>query len=56
MYPQDLDSDEEACYRKDMECGICIDLLIEPTSLNCGHTYCLDCLANWWLQNRDKFV
>lgn len=53
---QDLDSDEEACYRKDMECGICIDLLIEPTSLNCGHTYCLNCLSNWWLQNRDKFV
>ncbi|KAA0721651.1 Bifunctional apoptosis regulator RING finger protein 47 [Triplophysa tibetana] len=29
-------------------CHCCYDLLIDPTTLTCGHTYCRHCLAMWW--------
>ena len=29
------------------QCPTCLDLFISPVSLNCGHTYCWLCLAQW---------
>ncbi|XP_021347133.1 bifunctional apoptosis regulator-like [Mizuhopecten yessoensis] len=29
------------------ECGCCFELLVEPTTLVCGHTFCKHCLARW---------
>ncbi|XP_033755449.1 bifunctional apoptosis regulator-like [Pecten maximus] len=29
------------------ECGCCFELLVEPTTLVCGHTFCRHCLAKW---------
>ena len=32
----------------DITCGICMEILIEPTSLNtCGHTYCIECITKY---------
>ncbi|XP_069114087.1 bifunctional apoptosis regulator-like [Argopecten irradians] len=31
----------------DAQCGICFELLVEPTTLVCGHTFCRHCLAQW---------
>ncbi|XP_060082286.1 bifunctional apoptosis regulator-like [Ylistrum balloti] len=31
----------------DAECGCCFELLVEPTTLVCGHTFCKHCLARW---------
>ena len=28
-------------------CGICFELMVLPTSLNCGHSFCRPCLASW---------
>ena len=52
---RDEDSDQESNYRKDLECTICLDLLHEPTTLSCGHTYCRNCLADLWESQKDRF-
>ena len=30
--------------KKEMECPICTEEYVEPKSLNCGHSLCLECL------------
>ncbi|XP_048761272.1 bifunctional apoptosis regulator-like [Ostrea edulis] len=35
-------------------CGCCSDLLIQPTTLTCGHSFCRLCLAQWFIQSRKK--
>jgi hypothetical protein len=27
-----------------MKCGVCLDSLEDPRSINCGHTFCMGCL------------
>ena len=31
-----------------MICGICSDFLLDPVSLECGHTFCQLCVAHMW--------
>lgn len=41
-----LDSDklDFSVDKSEFVCNICTDLLFEPATLHCGHTYCLSCL------------
>ena len=32
----------------DVSCSVCSDILIDPMSLHCGHTFCQLCLAQVW--------
>lgn len=32
----------------DVSCSVCSDILIDPVSLHCGHTFCQLCLAQVW--------
>ncbi|XP_067935643.1 bifunctional apoptosis regulator-like [Watersipora subatra] len=32
---------------EELTCAICFELIVMPTSLTCGHTYCRHCLAHW---------
>lgn len=34
--------------QSDLECAICRDILYPPVSLQCGHSFCQDCLEWWW--------
>ncbi|CZT03525.1 uncharacterized protein RCO7_06109 [Rhynchosporium graminicola] len=35
-------------------CTICDQLLYEPYTLGCGHTYCYSCMCSWFTTNRRK--
>ena len=30
------------------KCAICFEILLEPTTINCGHSFCRVCLARWF--------
>lgn len=46
--------DSEKEILEELKCGICLDLLVDPTSLSCGHTVCRYCLAQWWFKAKKK--
>ena len=33
-----------------LQCSICSEIFINPTLINCGHTFCEKCIDNWILQ------
>ncbi|XP_028406702.1 bifunctional apoptosis regulator-like [Dendronephthya gigantea] len=33
---------------EELECGCCYELLLNPTTLTCGHSFCRYCLAKWF--------
>ncbi|KAI9650144.1 E3 ubiquitin ligase [Ciborinia camelliae] len=40
--------------RRSLTCSICDQLLYEPWTLQCGHTYCYSCLCQWFIPNKRK--
>ena len=41
-------SQDSALNEEEFTCGICYELFVDPTTLNCGHSVCRHCLAQWW--------
>ncbi|XP_067247310.1 bifunctional apoptosis regulator-like isoform X1 [Chanodichthys erythropterus] len=33
-------------------CHCCFEVLVDPTTLTCGHSFCRHCLATWWASAR----
>lgn len=33
---------------QEFSCHCCYDILVDPTTLTCGHNFCRHCLALWW--------
>uniref|UniRef100_G3Q7I0 Bifunctional apoptosis regulator n=1 Tax=Gasterosteus aculeatus aculeatus TaxID=481459 RepID=G3Q7I0_GASAC len=43
--PSDISEHEFSCH-------CCYDILVNPTTLTCGHNFCRHCLAGWWESSR----
>ena len=51
--PQEMDELEDVEFKfsdidSHFSCACCYELMVQPTTLNCGHSFCRLCLAHWW--------
>ena len=44
----DFESEDVDDLPEVFKCSICFEILLEPTTINCGHSFCRICLARWF--------
>ncbi|KAF3698589.1 Tripartite motif-containing protein 16 Estrogen-responsive B box protein [Channa argus] len=49
MAQKGVQLDEEA-----FSCSICLDLMKDPVTIPCGHSYCLNCIKGFWDEEDQK--
>ncbi|XP_061599897.1 tripartite motif-containing protein 16-like [Cololabis saira] len=40
--------------RETFSCLICAEVLKDPVTIPCGHSYCMDCINNFWDEDENK--
>lgn len=46
--PPQFKSSASGISENEFSCHCCYDILVNPTTLTCGHNFCRHCLALWW--------
>ncbi|XP_073702995.1 uncharacterized protein [Garra rufa] len=41
---------EASVFQEEFKCAVCLDLLKDPVTIQCGHSYCKSCITGCWDQ------
>ncbi|XP_062337013.1 tripartite motif-containing protein 16-like isoform X2 [Osmerus eperlanus] len=42
--------------QEQFSCPVCLDVLQDPVTIPCGHSYCMDCIEGYWNKDKQKGI